>query len=208
MITYWLGEKFCWWKFVSLAVYSLDFLWRDGLVGTCLDTDVLRCCKWTHLLGIALLTFILNCRHLFFRHERFSCRERITFMQTPLFYKHLDADHLTEKIIHCRSQVTGTKRHYLKSFQSFHQGLYCPALSHSRGRQEVDVGFNLLKIQQLIFCLVIYNRWFWVAFLGANMFEIHRGQTVSFIHQRGGTLRIHCVSDWLRNLVPFPQSAI
>ena len=157
-----------------------------------------------HCIGnfhIKLPTFI-------FRHERFSCRERITFMQTPLFYKHLDADHLTEKIIHCRSQVTGTKRHYLKSFQSFHQGLYCPALSHSWGRQEVDVGFNLLKIQRLIFCLVIYNRWFWVAFLGANMFEIHRGQTVSFIHQRGGTLRIHCVSDWLRNLVPFPQSAI
>ena len=46
---------------------------------------------------IELPTFI-------FRHERFSCRERITFMQTPLFYKHLVADHLTEKIIHCRSQ--------------------------------------------------------------------------------------------------------
>ena len=61
--------------------------------------------------------------------------------------------------------------------------LSCAALSNSRGREEVDVGFNLLKIQQLIYCLVIYNRWFWVAFLGANMFEVRRGQTVPFIHQ-------------------------
>ena len=132
--------------------------------------------------------FYIELPTLLFRHERFTCRERITFMQTPLFCKHLDADHLTEKIIHCRSQVTGTKLHELKSFQSCHQGLYCPALSHSRGREEVDVGFYLLKIQQLIYRLVIYNRWFWVAFLGANMFEVHRGQTVSFIHQRGGTI--------------------
>ena len=114
-------------------------------------------------------------------------------MQTPLFCKHLDADHLTEKIIHCRSQVTCTNLHYFKSFHSCHQGLYCPALSHSKGGagsglEEVDVGFNLLKIQQLIYCLVIYNRWFWEAFPGANMFEVHRGQTVSFIHQRGGTI--------------------
>ena len=122
-----------------------------------------------------------------FRHERFSCRERIMFMQTPLFYKHLD-DHLTERIIHCRSQVTCIKLHYFKSFQSCHQGLYCPALSHSRGREEVGVGFNLLKIQQLMFCLVIYNRWFLVAFLGVKMFEVHRGQTVPFIHQWGGTI--------------------
>ena len=80
-------------------------------------------------------------------------------------------------------QVTCTKLHYLKSFQSCHQGLYCPALSDSRGREEVDVGFNLLKIFQLIFCVIIYNRWYWVAFLGANMFEVHPGQTVPFIHQ-------------------------
>ena len=96
---------------------------------------------------IELPTFI-------FRHERFSCRERITFMQTPLFHKHLDADHLTEKIIHCRSQVICTELQYFKSFQSCHQGLYCPALSHSRGRDEVDVGFNLLKVLQLIFCVI------------------------------------------------------
>ena len=81
-----------------------------------------------HCIGnfhIKLPTFI-------FRHERFSCRERITFMQTPLFCKHLDADHLTEKIIHCRSQVTCTKLHYLKSFHSCHQGLYCPGARFSK----------------------------------------------------------------------------
>ena len=107
-------------------------------------------------------------------------------METPLFCKHLNY-HPTEKIIHCRSQVTCTRLHYLKSFRSCHQGLYCPAFSDSRGREEVDVGFNLLKILQSIFGVVIYNRWYWVAFLGANMFEVHPGQTVPFIHQWGGT---------------------
>ena len=133
--------------------------------------------------GHYISNFHIESPTIVFRHERCSCRERITFMQTPLFYKHLDADHLAEKIIHCRSQVTCTKLHYFKSVQSCHQGLYCPALSHSRGGEEVDVGFNLLKIQQLMYCLVIYNRWFRVAFLGANMFEVHHGQTVPFIHQ-------------------------
>ena len=87
----------------------------------------------------------------------FHAVKELEFMETPLFCKHLNY-HLTEKIIHCRSQVTCTKLHYCKSFQSCHQGLYCPALSDSRGREEVDVGFNLLKILQLIFCVVIYNR--------------------------------------------------
>ena len=91
-------------------------------------------------------------------------------------------DDLTEKIIHGRSQVTSTKLHYLKSFQSFHQGVYFSELSHLE-REEVDVGFNLLKILQLIFCIVIYNRWYWVTFLGANIFEVDPGQTVTFIHQ-------------------------
>ena len=109
MITQWLRENFCSWKFFVVGAFQNSkskfcSWWRFSLVVMCLDTDVLRCCKWTHLLGIPLVTFILNCRHLLFRHERFSCRERITFMQTPLFYKHLVADHLTEKIIHCRSQ--------------------------------------------------------------------------------------------------------
>lgn len=80
------------------------------------------------------------------------------------------------------------KNHVYASSTPCNQGLYCPALSHSRGREEVGVGFNLLKIQQLMFCLVIYNTWFLVAFLGAKMFEVHRGQTVPFIHQWGGTI--------------------
>lgn len=126
---------------------------------------------------IELPTFI-------FHHEQFSCRERITFMQTALFYKHLDADHFTEvdPKLHAQNSIT------LRVFTHV-TGVSTVLYSLTQGgREEVDVGFNLLKIQQLIFCLVIYNRWFWVAFLGANMFEVHRGQTVSFIHQRGGTI--------------------
>ena len=129
--------------------------WRDGLVAKGLDIDVLRCRKWTQLLGIAVVTFILNCLHLFSAMNGF---------------------HVLKKSC------------WVKSFQSCHQGLYCPARSQSRGREEVDVGFNLSKVLQLIFCAVIYNRWYWVAFLGANMFKVHLGQTVPFIHQWGGTI--------------------